>query len=557
MDKELYDKLKQINDKMKYLLNDTSYYSKLYNLEKEQEQAEKELAYINEQKEKAIGDPIARNYIISQYSKFLNSDVMDLNEDFLNQLINSAEINKNSPYILYEMLLELYGIKELILKYKLPHIITDDEIKNIAAAEVFNLKEHFSKRFNKITLIARLLYAHEYGQAYIDSLQYQDISEIGISNKNYAYIAIGSDKYYLKFINFVDDDTIINIQKKATAKAKAPFDQYNIAVTTAKDNGSRVTVSGYDFTDAGQLYYNERIFNLKKVDLKTMRDELKTIDDRLYQFIQIHMRGKGTFMITGPDMGVGKSTFMLSMLGEIPQKYGIGIIDPPNEMQAQQKFPLKNIATLIPNEKVGVQGSFKHILKMARDYLFVSEITDPAEMGELMNVFLRLNAGGGSTLHSLNPYEVVPNTRNLLLNTPMYQDRDAAETDIARGLDLIFHLIRLSPNRIVLDKVVEIIPLEYDSQLEPLLEGSYRERFSNLVNLLQLKAHRALANKNYRYSTIFEYDREQDCWQVKNPPSKRYIEKIGVHVPQEEIRALMEALREGVYSSEGNTRNRQ
>lgn len=539
MDRELFE---MINQNLDRIMKDSSIYAKAYRLDRTK--AEEELTHINYMREKAIGDKIARDFIIAQYTKFLNTEDFGLNDESLERLIKLEPL-ENEVYIIYEMLLEIYGIKELILRYQLPHKIEAKHILEIAKKEKSILQGYFIDRINVLKLLARLLYSENYGHSVIDSLQYQDISEIGVLNEKYVYIAIGSDKYYLTFLQFPDKNTIINIQKKTTVLGVENFDENNTTLTTAKQNGSRITVAGFNTTEGGQPYYNERIFNLSKIDLATMRDELKTIDHALYEFIRLHMKGKGTFLVTGPDMGVGKSTFMLSMINEIPQRFGIGIIDPPNEMKAHEKYPEKNIATLIPSEKLSIGKTFQHMLKMARDYVMVSEITDSEEMGELMNVFLRLNAGGGATMHNLSPYEVVPNVRNLLMNTNMYHDRDSAEQDIARALNMIFHLRRLNPERIVLDSVVELIPTEFElfNNVQPLLEGNYRSRLSQLVNLLQIKTYRSIVNKNYRYSTIFKYNQELDCWDIKNMPSDRYFQNMAVNVGCSEIKALKRVLR--------------
>ena len=51
----------------------------------------------------------------------------------------------------------------------------------------------------KLNFICILLYAASYGQSCIESLQYMDVNEIGILNKNYIYIIWKGIKIRLKF----------------------------------------------------------------------------------------------------------------------------------------------------------------------------------------------------------------------------------------------------------------------------------------------------------------------------------------------------------------------
>ena len=91
----------------------------------------------------------------------------------------------------------------------------------------------------------------------------------------------------------------------------------NPILVTAKNNSNRISVAGYDVTPGDEdLYYNERIFNLSVVSLEDIKDEYNTIDDCILEFLKFNQKGRGSFIVSGSDMGVGKSTFLLSMMGE-------------------------------------------------------------------------------------------------------------------------------------------------------------------------------------------------------------------------------------------------
>jgi len=246
-------------------------------------------------------------------------------------------------------------------------------------------------------------------------------------------------------------------------------------------------------------------------------------------------------------MGVGKSTFLLAMMEKIPDCWGIGILDTQNELQAHQKFPWKNIKTLIQNSKRTISECFVTMLKMAREIIYVGEITTSFEVAELINASLRLNAGVGATMHSASPFEVITNLRNLMMGTGMYNRPEVAEADAARGIDIIIHLAKLPGGRIVVENIVEIVHEEdcYNSEL--VLNGPNRQKISNLLNMAQLALKKYIHNRSYRYNEIFRYDHFKGEWIPVNLPTGQYFGKIAKYVDKSEIEKFIKH-----FSSAGN-----
>lgn len=495
-------------------------------------QAETEINLYSELKEKAaLGDKSARDFIINQFTRILSTRIFDLDESALTEFMDFDDLQNNHVQLLFEMILQTYDISFIIDKYEIDVLITEETIRNIAREEEKHVIEYFDSHIVKLKLIATLAYARQYGQDCIDTLQYNNINEIGIANRNYIYIVYRGRKIYLSFLKFKDNNVILNIQKKTTQNSSINYDEQNPALVSSKLNSSRITVAGFSATPTDDdLYYNERIFNLKKITLEQMKNEYATIDDLVYDFLVMNQNGRGSHFITGADMGVGKSTFLLAMMGKVPDRWGIGILDTQNELQAGRKYPRKNIKTLIQNNKRSISECFIIMLKMARDVICVGEITMPAEVAELINASLRLNAGVGATMHSLSPFEVVTNVRNLLMRTDMYSDSSVAETDIAKGLDIVVHLAKLPGGRIVVERVVEIVFEEQDKYPNMVFEGNNREKISNILDMLQMALGRYLYRKNYRYNEVFRFDMEKDIWIPVNLPHKGYFDKISKYV---------------------------
>ena len=529
-----------IASKLDKMLKDLDTYMSVYGIPKKQAEDEIKLYLMN--KEKAIlGNKGARDYVINQYIKILSSKVFSTDVDYMDKLIDFKNLQNNDVIILFEMLLDIFDMSFIIDKYDFSTRIREKDIRKIVQDEEETIKKHFKSNTSKLKLIAIIAYSREYGQDCIDTLQHHNINEIGIIRKDYVYIVYKGEKLYLDFLCFKDKNIVLNIQKKTTQNAVVNYDEHNPSVIASKDNSSRITVAGYDMTPTDEeLYYNERIFNLKKITLEEMRDKYRTIDGLIYDFLILNQMGRSSHFITGAEMGVGKSTFLLAMMEKVPDKWGIGILDTQNELQAGKKYPWKNIKTLIQTPKRTISDCFVTQLKMARDVLYVGEITMPDEVVELINASLRLNAGVGATMHSLSPYEVVANLRNLMMRTDMYSDAQTAESDISRGINIIINLAHhpKEPKRIIVDKIVEIVSIDRDINIEPKLEGSLHERLSNLVNMAQVALSKYLYAKNYMYRDIFAF--QDDRWIPVNLPSKRYFDRISKYVDKSYIDDFIE-----------------
>lgn len=536
------DKFYSIAGKLDGIFKDVDLYARIFEIDRMQ--AEEETGLFSAQKDKAaLGVKEARDYIIDQYTRIMARHPMFQGDDAVDRLVDFDMPGQNPVGIQFEMLLKIHDISELIDRYHFSVRVTEDQVLEAATLEEKAIRMAFADQRERLAFIALMVYSREYGQDCVDTLQYHNINEIGIIDKDYIYLVYKGRKLHLSFLKMANRNIILNIQKKTTQNSPVNYDGQNPTMVTAKNNSSRITVAGYDSTPTEEdLYYNERIFNLKKITLEEMRDSYGTIDDRIYELLLLNQRGRGSHYVTGSDMGVGKSTFLLSMMEKVPDHWGIGILDTQNELQARKKYPGKNIITLIETPKRTIANCFEVMLKMARDVLIVGEITKPSEVAEQINASLRLNAGVGGTLHSLSPFEVVTNVRNLMMMTGIYKDAELAEADIARGLDLVIHLKKLSGGRIVVDRIVEVVYEDGDMIPEPLLIGSNSAKMSNLLDMAQLALKKYLYRKKYRYNEIFKYDQEGDCWRIVNLPTEAYFHKLSQFVGIHEIKSVKDRL---------------
>ncbi len=527
-------------------LSDSVRFSEIYHVDRVK--AEKAIRSFTSVKDMAaLGNRNARQNIVDYYVRILESYDKSALDEMINKAVDFINIEKNLPEVVFELLLADFSFEEIWRHYL--EVVSDTSVMEesalmTTAIEMANktyFLEKYSNKRERLNFVCLLLYAVSYGQSCIESLQNKHNKEIGVLNKDFIYVVYKGTKIHLKFLSFDNSGTIINIQKKTTQKSALNYDMQNPMLVTAKSNSNRISVAGYDVTPSEEdLYYNERIFNLDVVSLEDIKEKYNTIDNNILEFLKFNQKGRGSFIVSGSDMGVGKSTFLLSMIGEYPSSWGIGILDPQNELQVGQKFPNKNVITLVENSKRNMAQCFAYLLKTSRDVLVVSEITLPEEVSELVNSALRLNAGVSATMHSFSPAEVVPNLRNLMMKTPMYKDKNTAEEDIANCIDLIIHLKRTNTGRIVVESIHEVY-CDF-SERDAYLETS-EIALSCLMRLGIEYLSGLLAGKKYILKKIFEY--KDGRWLMPETPSDSYFEKMSRYAGQNRVEKIKDMFKRG------------
>ncbi|MDD5602892.1 MAG: ATPase, T2SS/T4P/T4SS family [Eubacteriales bacterium] len=491
-------------------------------------------AYPEEKEKAALGDRGCREGIIRRFTGALESGEVKPEAAELLDAVDFVRPWKNESSVMFEMLLTITGLPDIFDKYVVETVFTEEKLVEIVKEERQKITARFSENAERLKFIAGMMYAAEYGQDCIDTLQYQDINEIGATRPGYIYVVYKGEKIHLRFLSIETRGRLVNIQKKTTRNAIVGYDEQNPAVTAVKLNSNRITVAGYGLTPSDDdLYYNERIFGLRHISIDELCYKYRTVDRTICEYLRISQAGRGSAFITGADMGVGKSTFMLALMGLVPDKWGIGILDTQNELRAAEKFPAKNIVTLIRIPSRTISECFTTMLKMSRDVLFIGEITTPEEVAELVNAALRLNAGVGATMHSLSPYETVTNIRNLMMRTDMYKDPLTAEYDIARAIDTIINLSRhpAEKGRIIADRIFGVEPFEpYNSILnqEEKEYGAGRSRLSC----------------GYSLRELFRYEPAADRWRVINLPGTRFLAKMSGFISCGELTKLVSLMKE-------------
>jgi len=339
----------------------------------------------------------------------------------------------------------------------------------------------------KKLIMAKILFAFSKGDDIL--APFENVNEVGFRN-NYIYVMIGAESYWF---NFLKTDLVVlkNISTtKAMINESSPFRTIN------DDQFHRITAAGFGITN-GWWYYNERKFKdiTQNVDLSYIK-ELKTIDDVMIEFFENMLRTKKTFIISGANTGLGKTTLLKAFVKAMPANVPIGIIDEDDELNSQKLNPEKNIITLVTNKTYDFRDLFDKALKQSRKTMIVGEIVTPVQIDVLIDCWLRLSCGGGGTFHSATAKEVVNNLTNKAVKTETYKnDVIRASGDIARALDYVIHLDRVH-DRIVVKEILKVVPVENDY---------LAHEDDSIMKLVMLALKKYLHPKKYKTIKLSEY----------------------------------------------------
>lgn len=363
---------------------------------------------------------------------------------------------------------------------------------------------------DKKDIIADIIYNFSLGSGVIAPLR--KINEVGYID-NFIYLMIGEESIQLKFLKFTSKlHYVNNAINKSGISLKEPF------ISTNDSSKNRITAVGYEPAN-GHIYFNQRKF--KDIQINSMADILKlnTVDKDIAEMLSLIMKNKETFIVSGANTGLGKTSLLRAMIGEIPDSVPIGVIDSSDELNVQELNKNKNIITLISSSLYSFRDLFDKMLKQSRKSLIVGEIVTPDQVDALIDSWLRLSCGGGGTFHSIRGEEVVNNLLNKALALPQYNgSEDRASADIARALSYVIHLDRSETDRkrVVVKTIhrVDVVDMSF------LSSGK-----SSRVELVTKALRKYLYTKKYSLTELTRFSGEDDQW-VKGKEFYREMEKL-------------------------------
>jgi len=434
--------------------------------------------------------------------------------------INSNSINEMQDKLRKTLSGDLISKKEFVenIKKLIPEFIDESDYINLIEQYHINYFEpiytennsNIEKILNRSIIsrdadsnqlldkLSQIVFQELYGLSVIDEYSYGDIkglNEISCNESNYITMQIYGQKIRVSRLFFESEEIYKSIVKKSISfDAKRDLKPDCPEILCQRINGARVTALMPPYSKEYSL--NIRYFD---VELISSREFIKlgTSSEKLETFINNIMPGRPNIIVIG-DQGTGKTTYILRLIGSIPDNVAIATMEPMFELNPDLYYPTKDIKKLqfLPGLKTP-EETLETCLRLGRDLIINGEIRSCDEAVVQLKAWTRQGKGSIGSFHTSSVEDYIYDFKNLLMQKGDYTSEEAALYDIARATDIVIHIaINRKTGKRFIKETAEVI-LDKENKGKP-----------------------------FKINTLFRYSKESNEIDVVNKISHSLIESF-------------------------------
>lgn len=285
----------------------------------------------------------------------------------------------------------------------------------------------------------------------IDDLSTKDgITEVIINSSDNVYVE-RAGKFIQLNVNLKKED-LIEFANEVAIKNHRLFDQENPILDGVLADGSRINIIGEPYSKGSPAITIRKY--LKTIVSFDSSPSLFGLNEFWVTFLKAMVSSRLNILVSG-GTGVGKTTFLNLLLGEITQSERIVTIEDTIELSHN----INNSVKLESFENMPMRTLVKNALRMRPDRIIVGEVRG-AELFDLLQAMNTGHDGSMSSIHASSSAECFSRVENLFMMAGFELPVQVVRKQISQGVDFIIQLGRDREGNRVVSDIMEITGME-------------------------------------------------------------------------------------------------
>jgi pilus assembly protein CpaF len=357
-------------------------------------------------------------------------------------------------------------LKNRLHKQILSELKEDDDIEAIVpkidamAVEIMKEDESFRGKIDRKKVVEELINDLT-GFGPINPLLLDpDVTEVMVNGPNQVYVERGG-KLEPAFIQFRDDEHVLNVIEKIVAPIGRRVDESSPMVDARLPDGSRVNII------IPPLALNGPTITIRKFakDPYTIEDLIRfgTVSREMALFLEACVKARLNIFVSG-GTGSGKTTTLNVLSAFIPEGERIVTIEDAAELQLWQDHVVSlesRPANIEGKGAVAIRDLVRNSLRMRPERIVIGEVRG----GEALDMLQAMNTGHDGSLatgHSNSPRDMIARLETMVLMAGIELPVKAIREQIAGAVDLIIQQSRLKDGSRKIVNITEVLGMEGD-----------------------------------------------------------------------------------------------
>lgn len=519
------------------------------------------------------GDLSSKIYVTEHIYDILKKGV-GYDEESINLTIPFDNVNQLTNREIFDILLFVYSKEHgkkalgvLIEEFDLDqpkegggYCITAEEVHTIFSRKVRSLSFD-----DKLRLVTQRIYAHYKGFGVIDEIRdmsidgvsggvsgymtkaenpdddqliIQSFHKTNINGLDSIWIMYKGNSIHFSFLQF-DSEAELRRVVQNVYKYNAPgqLSETKPYIINEMADGSRVTAARPPFSNSWAFFVRKK-YDAKKLELETL--VIHEGKELVIEILRFLMRGARTTALTGAQ-GSGKTTVLISVVGDIHQSLNIRTIETAFELNLPVIYPKRNILSFQETNNINGQealdfqkktdGHVSVLGEVATDEV-ASQMIQAAQVASLFTLF---------THHAKTADNLVESIRNSLVKTGSFKDEVGAERQVAEVLEFNVHLKQDYRGNRFIERITQIIPIEMkQDDIEKIKELNNDDEILKKLHIIYLQ--KQIQSKMFVTRNIIEFRDGQ--YVAVNPITEDKMNDMKMQMSQEDAERFDNLMRE-------------